>query len=73
MAELNLEQVTPLYALLLYTYMDATVLKGYRMPHLGAEEFPPLADYDYARNLKKRAFPVRPLMSIIPTDLQRLQ
>jgi len=28
------------------------------VPHLPADEFPPLADYDFGSNLMKKSFPV---------------
>ncbi|KAJ7072015.1 P-loop containing nucleoside triphosphate hydrolase protein [Mycena amicta] len=32
-------------------------IRRYRVPHLSYDQLPPLADYDYAKNLKKLAFP----------------
>jgi len=38
--------------------MDATLWKGYNTVQLTWEQLPPLADYDFARNLKKKSFKV---------------
>ncbi|KAH8120523.1 hypothetical protein DFH11DRAFT_1560461 [Phellopilus nigrolimitatus] len=54
--EPNPEQTTPLLSLALYTFLDPIISKAYRVPHLPADQLPPLADYDYARNLVKRGF-----------------
>lgn len=45
--------------------MDDIIWKGYRAAHLGWERLPPLADYDYARNLKARNFKVRPILTYV--------
>ena len=52
------EQTSSLLSMVLYTWLDPIVFKAYRVPHLPREELPPLADYDYSRNLKKKSFPV---------------
>jgi hypothetical protein len=67
--EPNLEQTTPLLSLLLYSFLDSTIFKAYRMPHLPADEFPPLADYDYATNLAKRSFKVPSTFYLTIQDL----
>lgn len=38
--------------------MDPLILKASRTAHLPASEFPPIADYDLAKNLRIRAFEV---------------
>lgn len=43
---------------MIFTWLDKTVLKAYRVPHLPIEELPPLADYDQAHNLVQRSFKV---------------
>ena len=58
-AEPNPEQTTSLLSLALYFFLDPIIFKAYRVPHLSADEFPPLADYDYSKNLVKRSFKVR--------------
>lgn len=37
--------------------MDPTVSLARRVPHLGYEQLPPLADYDHTKNLVKIGFP----------------
>ncbi|ESK84755.1 hypothetical protein Moror_568 [Moniliophthora roreri MCA 2997] len=53
----NPEQTASLLSLVLYFFMDSVILKGRRGEHLPYDELPPLADYDYAENLRKHAFP----------------
>jgi hypothetical protein len=55
--ESNPEQTASLGAFLLYTFLDPTILLAYRVPHLAHDQLPPLADYDYAKNLVKTTFP----------------
>jgi len=57
MPEPNPEQVTPVLSLFLWTFLDPFILKGSRMPRIPYEEFPPLADSDYAKNLRTMSFP----------------
>ena len=53
---INPEQTTPLLSLMLYTFLDPIIFLAYRVPHLSHDMLPPLADYDYTRNLVKRSF-----------------
>jgi hypothetical protein len=53
----NPEQVTSILSLILYFFLDPIVLLAYRIPHLSHDKLPVLADYDYAKNLRKMAFP----------------
>ena len=39
-----------------FSLLDPLVWAGYRIPHLPYDRLPPLADYDAAAHLKKRAF-----------------
>ncbi|KIK51558.1 hypothetical protein GYMLUDRAFT_50501 [Collybiopsis luxurians FD-317 M1] len=55
-SEPNPEQTTSLFSLLLYNFMDPIVFEARRVEHLPYDHLPPLADYDYARNLRERAF-----------------
>ena len=41
-----------------YTFLDPIVFLAYRVPHLSHDMLPPLADYDYTKNLVKRSFKV---------------
>ena len=41
---------------MLYTFLDPIVFLAYRVPHISHDMLPPLADYDYTRNLVKRSF-----------------
>ncbi|KAI0677672.1 hypothetical protein C8Q78DRAFT_1003851 [Trametes maxima] len=56
MPEPNPEQTASIVSTAVYTFLDGIIFKAYRMPHLPWEELPPLADYDYAKNLVKRSF-----------------
>ncbi|KAF9015463.1 ATP-binding cassette transporter [Cyathus striatus] len=53
----NPEQTAPLFSLAVYSFLDPIVFLAYRVPHLAYDQLPPLADYDYARNLVARSFP----------------
>ncbi|KAL1937768.1 hypothetical protein VTO73DRAFT_12921 [Trametes versicolor] len=57
MPEPNPEQTASVFSMSIYTFLDGIIFKAYRMPHLPWEELPPLADYDYAKNLVNRSFP----------------
>lgn len=54
----NPEQTASILSMSIYTFLDSIIWKAYKVPHLPIDELPPLADYDYAKNLVKRAFPV---------------
>ncbi|KAI0774725.1 multidrug resistance-associated ABC transporter [Trametes elegans] len=56
-SEVNPEQTASIVSMSIYTFLDGIIFKAYRMPHLPWQELPPLADYDFAKNLRKRAFP----------------
>lgn len=67
MVEPNPEQTCSWASLLFYAFLDPIVLLAYRVPHLAFDQLPPLADYDYAKNLIKRSYPVRTVhMSSVP-------
>ncbi|KXN82428.1 ATP-binding cassette transporter abc4 [Leucoagaricus sp. SymC.cos] len=55
--DVNPEQTTPLFSLIVYTFLDPLIFLAARLPHLGHDKLFPLADYDYSRNTTKRAFP----------------
>ncbi|CDO77193.1 hypothetical protein BN946_scf184747.g6 [Trametes cinnabarina] len=57
MPEVNPEQTASILSMAFYSFLDGIIFKAYRMPHLPFDELPPLADYDYAKNLVKRSFP----------------
>ncbi|KAF7367211.1 ATP-binding cassette transporter [Mycena sanguinolenta] len=52
----NPEQTASIVSTALYFFMDPIVFLGYRVKHLSQDQLPPLADYDYAGNLKARNF-----------------
>lgn len=52
------EQTASPLSLLLFGFLDATVWKAYRVPHLPLAELPPLADSDHSKNLVRTAFPI---------------
>lgn len=57
MKEPNPEQTASILSFVTYHFLDGTIWRGYRMPHLSFEHLPPLADYDKATNLTSRSFP----------------
>ncbi|KZT29509.1 P-loop containing nucleoside triphosphate hydrolase protein [Neolentinus lepideus HHB14362 ss-1] len=52
----NPEQTASIFSLAVYSFLDPIVFKAYRLPHLSHTDLPPLADYDFGRNLVKRSF-----------------
>jgi len=54
----NPEQTTPWISKLTYTYVDPVITAAYKVPHLQADELPPLADTDHAKYQCNTAFPV---------------
>ena len=57
--DINPEQTTSWFSFLFFFFLDGIIFKASRVSHLPAEEFPPLADYDWATHLVKKSFPVR--------------
>ncbi|KAJ7172815.1 hypothetical protein C8R43DRAFT_1208856 [Mycena crocata] len=57
MSQPNAEQTASPLSLMLFSFLDSTIWLAYRLPHLPYDRLPPLADTDYAENLKKRGFP----------------
>ena len=55
----NAEQTASIFSLAIYSFLDPIVFLAYRVPHLAHDQLPPLADYDYARHLTEKSFPVR--------------
>lgn len=53
------EQTASIASFLTYIWIEPTIWKGYRMQHMPASELPPLCDYDEAKNLIARGYPVR--------------
>ncbi|KAI0260093.1 hypothetical protein BC834DRAFT_1028685 [Gloeopeniophorella convolvens] len=53
---LNPEQTASILSLSMYSFLDPIVFQAYRVPHLSHDMLPPLADYDYTKNLVKRSF-----------------
>ncbi|KAL4243444.1 hypothetical protein ABKN59_001093 [Abortiporus biennis] len=54
--EPNPEQTCSLLSLMLYNFLDHVIFLAYRVPHLGYDKLPPLADYDETKNLVARSF-----------------
>ncbi|KAF9811113.1 hypothetical protein IEO21_06662 [Rhodonia placenta] len=50
------EQTASVLSRIVFAWLDKTVYKAYRVPHLPIEELPPLADYDQAHNLMQGSF-----------------
>ena len=57
--DINPEQTSSWFSFVFFFFLDDIIFKASRVPHLPAEEFPPLADYDWAPHLVKKSFPVR--------------
>jgi hypothetical protein len=53
----------------MYTFLDRIVFLAYRVPHLSHDMLPPLADYDYTKNLVRRSFKARILYYSSRRDL----
>ncbi|KAL1703735.1 hypothetical protein EV121DRAFT_260520 [Schizophyllum commune] len=51
------EQTASILSLATFSYMDCVLWKAQKVAHMTKEDLPPNADFDYAANLKKRAFP----------------
>ncbi|CAK5280078.1 unnamed protein product [Mycena citricolor] len=56
MPEVNPEQTASLFSMAFYFFLDPIVWKGYKMPHLSADQLPPLCDSDASLNMKKKNF-----------------
>ncbi|KIJ68833.1 hypothetical protein HYDPIDRAFT_173463 [Hydnomerulius pinastri MD-312] len=50
------EQTASWLSMSLYLWLDPIVFMAQHMPHLSHDKLPPLADYDYSRNLTKQGF-----------------
>ncbi|CCM01503.1 uncharacterized protein FIBRA_03559 [Fibroporia radiculosa] len=50
------EQTSSIMSMMLYVWLDKTVIDAYQIPHLPIEKLPALADYDSAKHLVKRSF-----------------
>lgn len=55
----NPEQTASIASLLFYTFLDSTIWRAYRVPHLPFDDLPPLSNCDEAKTLMSRSFPVR--------------
>jgi hypothetical protein len=53
---INPEQTASLLSWAFYIFLDPLIFKARRVPHLSIDEFPPMADYDYAKNLIARSY-----------------
>ena len=62
----NPEQTASIALFLFHGYLDPIIWYAWRVPHLKHEELPPLADYDYVKNLAKWSYPVRMFHLCIP-------
>lgn len=57
--DVNPEQTASWFSFVFFFFVDDIIFKASRVPHLPAEEFPPLADYDWAPHIVRKSFPVR--------------
>ncbi|KAJ7225905.1 P-loop containing nucleoside triphosphate hydrolase protein, partial [Mycena pura] len=53
----NPEQTASIFSTMFYFFLDPVVFLGYKVRHLSRDQLPPLADYDYAANMKANSFP----------------
>lgn len=60
-AEINVEQTASLLSMLTFSFLDPVIRQANRVPHLPADQFPPLPDYDYSKILVQRSLKVRAL------------
>ncbi|GBE88702.1 ATP-binding cassette transporter abc4 [Sparassis crispa] len=51
------EQTASILSMMLYTWLDNTIITANRIAHLSTDQLPVLADYDMAKNLVHRSFP----------------
>ncbi|KAH9967588.1 hypothetical protein BC827DRAFT_1264378 [Russula dissimulans] len=49
--DINPEQTASRLSMMLYTFLDPIIFLANRVPHLSQDMLPPLADYDYAKNI----------------------
>lgn len=52
------EQTASIASFCTYVWIEPTIWRAYRVPHLPASEIPPLCDYDETTHLIKRGYPV---------------
>ncbi|KAJ3549276.1 hypothetical protein NMY22_g935 [Coprinellus aureogranulatus] len=52
------EQTASLFSLTTFAFLDRLVRLGNQVSHISSDLLPPLADYDCARNLRKRSLPI---------------
>ncbi|TRM65976.1 hypothetical protein BD626DRAFT_427540 [Schizophyllum amplum] len=50
------EQTASWVSFATYAFLDPIIAKALKMPHLGAEHFPPLCDYDRSQYLRAKTF-----------------
>ncbi|KAF9000094.1 hypothetical protein BDQ17DRAFT_1360101 [Cyathus striatus] len=50
------DQTASVFSLLTYSFLNHIVWLGYRAPHISLEDLPPLADYNHAKVIMKKAF-----------------
>lgn len=64
MPVVNPEQTASIISFLSYSFLDPMIWLAYRIPHLSRDQLPPLCDYDRAKNLIKRSYPVSTFTSL---------
>lgn len=57
------EQVASVLSFVTWTFLDKVIYKAYKVPHLSLDMLPAVADYDRAKNLRKKAFVVSAAIS----------
>lgn len=58
MSQPNPEQTASIFSILLHHYLDSVIMLASQAQHLSFDQLPPLADYDWSKNLIKTAQPV---------------
>ncbi|KAF9553875.1 multidrug resistance-associated ABC transporter [Agrocybe pediades] len=51
----NIEQTASFFSMMTYTYLDHTILLGYKVPHLSVDQLDPLSDRDAAAYRTQKA------------------
>ncbi|KAF9538671.1 hypothetical protein CPC08DRAFT_824613, partial [Agrocybe pediades] len=53
----NIEQTASLFSMMTHSFLDHTIMLGYKVPHLSVDQLDPLSDRDAAAYRTQKAFP----------------
>jgi len=53
---INAEQTASPFSIMMYAFLDQMVFLASRVLHLSHDMLPPLADYDYTKNIVQKSF-----------------